>query len=200
MPVFEYGQEEMDYLKRKDKKLGSVIDRIGIIEREIIPDPFEALISSIVSQQISNKAADTVWKRLCDMLGCVTPETIKNVDISDIQHCGMTMKKAGYIKGIADAALSGSIDFHNLSSQTDGEIIKELSSLHGVGVWTAEMILIFSLCRPNVLSYNDLGIRRGIINLHNLKELTKEDFERYRKKYSPYCSVASFYLWSLSGM
>ncbi|NLY31532.1 MAG: DNA-3-methyladenine glycosylase 2 family protein, partial [Firmicutes bacterium] len=73
------------------------------------------------------------------------------------------------------------------------------TALPGVGVWTAEMLLIFSLNRPNILSYNDLAIRRGITNLYGLKELTRDQFEKYRARYSPYCSVASLYLWELSG-
>jgi len=169
-----------------------------MIEREITPEPFHALVSSVVSQQISNKAAETVWKRLSNLLGSITPESISKVSQAEIQSCGMTIRKAGYIKGIADAAISGEINFETLHALTDGEIIKKLSALNGVGVWTAEMLLIFSLCRPNVVSYGDLAIRRGMMNLYNLKDLPKEKFARYIKRYSPYGSVASFYLWELS--
>ena len=200
MPIFEYGQKEIDHLKRKDKKLGAAIDKIGMIQREIMPDPFTALISSVVSQQISKKAAETVWNRLATLLGNLTPESITQVELSAIQSCGMSERKARYILGIADAAKSGVIDFRLLDTLTDEEIIKKLSSLHGVGVWTAEMILILSLCRPNVVSYKDLAICRGMTNLYGLKELSKVTFERYRKRYSPYGSVTSLYLWELSVM
>ncbi|KPU42354.1 DNA-3-methyladenine glycosylase 2 [Oxobacter pfennigii] len=200
MDIFEYGQREMDYLKKKDRKLAAAIDKIGIIKRGITKDTFAALVSSIISQQISGKAAETVWNRLQNLLGSVTPEAIADKDISEIQGCGMSLKKAGYIKGIAQAALSKEVDFENLYKLSDEEIIKKLSSLHGVGVWTAEMLLIFSLCRPDVLSYKDLAIQRGMMNLYGHKELTKERFERYRKRYSPYGSVASLYLWALSVM
>ena len=197
---FEYGEKEIDYLKRKDKKLGDAIIKIGKIQREIIPDPFIALISSVVGQQISAKAAETVWNRLNNLLGSITPESISKADISDIQRCGMSNRKAEYIIGIADAAISGKVDFNELHTMTNEEIIKKLSSLHGVGVWTAEMLLIFSLCRPDVVSYKDLAIRRGMMNLYGLKELPKEKFEKYRARYSPYGSVASLYLWALSVM
>ncbi len=200
MEIFQYGQKEIDYLSKKDKKLGAAIDRIGMIEREITPDPFEALVSSIVGQQISSKAADTVWRRLCNLLGSIVPESIAKADIHEIKGCGMSLKKAGYIKNIAEASISGEVDFNILSTLPDEEIIKKLSSLHGVGVWTAEMLLIFSLCRPDVVSYKDLAIRRGMMNLYDLKELKKADFEAYRKRYSPYGSVASLYLWALSVM
>ncbi len=198
MEIFKYGEKEIEYLKKKDKKLGAAIDKIGMIEREITPDPFTALVSSIVGQQISSKAADTVWNRLCQLLGSITPETIAGADLPQIQSCGMSNRKAEYIKGIADAALSGEVDFAMLHTLTDEEIITKLSSLHGVGAWTAEMLLIFSLSRPDVVSFKDLAIRRGMMNLYGLKELPKEKFERYRKRYSPYGSVASLYLWALS--
>lgn len=198
MEIFRYGQKETDYLKKRDKKLGAAIDKIGIIEREIIPDPFIALVSSVVSQQISSKAAETVWSRLLQLLSDISPASIAKADLSLLQSCGITMKKAGYIKGIADAAISGEVDFNNLHTLTDEEIIIKLSSLHGVGVWTVEMLLIFSLMRPDVVSYKDLAIRRGMMNLYGIKELPREKFERYRKRYSPYGSVASLYLWALS--
>ncbi|MBC2723050.1 DNA-3-methyladenine glycosylase [Desulfosporosinus sp.] len=198
MQTFPYGQKEMDYLKAKDKKLGAAIDRIGVIKRGITPDPFIALISSVVSQQISKKAAETVWNRLVTLLGQITPESIAEKDLSVIQSCGMSERKAGYIKGIADSAITGRVDFKGLHNLPDQEIIETLSSLHGVGVWTAEMLLIFSLTRPNVVSYKDLAICRGMMNLYGLKDLPKEKFEGYRKRYSPYGSVASLYLWELS--
>ncbi|WP_017414968.1 DNA-3-methyladenine glycosylase family protein [Clostridium tunisiense] len=198
MEIFKYGAKEIEYLKKKDKKLGAAIEKIGIIERKINPDPFKALVSSIVSQQISTKAAETVWNRFTNVIGVVTPENIEKVSLEEIQGCGMSLRKVGYIKGIAEAAISGEVNFGELNDLTDGEIIKKLSALKGVGVWTAEMLLIFSLCRPDVVSYGDLAIRRGMMNLYGLKELPKEKFERYRKRYSPYGSVASLYLWALS--
>jgi DNA-3-methyladenine glycosylase II len=198
MHIFKYGQKEIKYLKSRDKKLAAAIDRIGMIEREVIPDPFTALVSSIVGQQISSKAADTVWNRLEALLETITPESIAKTEISEIQACGMSARKAGYIKGAAEAALSGQVDFNALHTLSDEEIIIKLSSLRGVGIWTAEMLLIFSLCRPDVVSFKDLAICRGMMNLYGLKELPKEKFERYRKRYSPYGSVASLYLWALS--
>lgn len=198
MYIFEYGQKEIDYLKSKDKKLGAAIDKIGIIKRKVTPDPFEALISSVVGQQISSKAAVTVWNRLVELLGNITPDSISQADISKIQVCGMSQRKAGYIKGIAEASISGEVDFNLLQRMTDEEVIKKLSSLHGVGEWTAEMLLIFSLNRQDVVSYKDLAIRRGMMNLYGLKELPKEKFEKYKKRYSPYGSVASLYMWALS--
>ncbi|MEW9123950.1 MAG: DNA-3-methyladenine glycosylase [Thermotaleaceae bacterium] len=198
MKYFQYGQKEIEYLKKKDKKLSAAIERIGLIEREITPDPFEALVSSIVSQQISKKAAQTVWNRFCELIDGVTAENILKVSEERIQKCGMSMRKVGYIRRIAEAAATGEIDFHHLYLLSDQEIIKKLSALHGVGVWTVEMLLIFSLNRLDIVSYKDLAICRGMMNLYGLKTLSKEQFEKYKKRYSPYGSVASLYLWELS--
>lgn len=198
MNYFNYGEKEIDYLKKRDKVLGKAIDRIGMIKREIILDPFQGLISSIVSQQISTKAAITVSERLLELVGGINPESIANAELEMIQKCGMSNRKALYIKGVGEAAVSKTVDFHRLHLLSDEEVIKSLTSLYGVGVWTAEMIMIFSLQRPDILSFKDLGIRRGIMNLYGLEELTNKDFEIYKERYSPYGSVASLYLWEIS--
>lgn len=195
---FEYGQKEVEYLKEKDPILAAAIDKIGMVKRELDTDVFSSLISSIISQQISTKAAVTVKNRLIESIGELRPENINTLDVEDIQKCGMSMRKANYIKGIADAAISKEVDFDHLHKLSDEEVIKELVSLKGVGEWTAEMLLIHSLERPNILSFKDLGIRRGIMKLYSLEEITKEKFEILRERYSPYCTVASLYLWEIS--
>ena len=200
MEIFSYGPLEIDHLKRRDQKLGAAIEMIGAIEREIRPDPFDALVMSIVAQQISNKAANAIRGRLRVLFGKITPDRIEGADISDMQKCGLSARKAEYIKGIAGAAGRGEIDFSRFHEMTDKDIIDQLSSLRGVGVWTAEMLLLFSLRRPDVLSWGDQAIRRAMMSLYGLNRLTREQFERYRRRYSPYGSVASLYLWALSGM
>jgi len=198
MDYFKYGEKEINYLKEKDKQLGKEIDRIGMIERKVNPDVFSALITSVIGQQISTKAAATVASRLMELVGSFTPEKIENVEVESIQKCGMSLRKANYIKGIAQAAISKEIDFQNLYKLSDDQVIKELTTLKGIGEWTVEMLLIHSLERPNILSYKDLGIRRGIMRLHELEELSKKEFKIYEKKYSPYGTVASIYLWKIS--
>jgi DNA-3-methyladenine glycosylase II len=200
MKIFEYGQTEIEHLRRRDKKLGAAIEVIGLIKREIRPDPFAALVMSVVAQQISNKAADAIRGRLHTLLEEITPESIAGADSSQMRECGLSGRKIDYIKRIPDAALRGEIDVSCFHNMTDEEIIRQLSSLRGIGVWTAEMLLLFSLCRPDLVSWGDQAIRRGMMNLYGLKTLTKSQFQRYRKRYSPYGSVASLYLWALSGM
>ncbi len=195
---FRYGEKEVNYLKSRDRRLGEVIDRMGPLEVEVMPDVFTALVFSIINQQVSSKAADTVWARLLEMTGTMTPETVLAMDPEALQKCGTTHKKISYIQGIAEAVVIGRVDLNKLHHLSDHQVIKSLSSLHGIGPWTAEMILLFSLHRYDVVSYDDLAIRRGIMKLYGLDQLPKEEFQRYRKRYSPYGSVASLYLWEVS--
>ena len=116
MEIFRYGHQELEHLKKRDKKLGAAIEKIGMIEREIIPDLFSALVNSIVGQQISSKAATTVWNRLQEQLGTISPETIESATIESIQQCGLSMRKAGYIKGIAEAVISRKLNLAQLYS------------------------------------------------------------------------------------
>jgi DNA-3-methyladenine glycosylase II len=198
MEVYKYGRLEIEYLKKKDKRLGLAIERFGMIERRVIPDLFAALVNSVVAQQISVKAADTVWRRLQDCCGDINPRNIVAADKEHMQRCGLSMRKAGYIKGIGEAAVQGRLKLSELHELPDCDVVKRLSALPGIGVWTAEMLLIFSLQRPNVLSWGDLGIQRGMMSLYGHRKLDRSQFERYRKRYSPHGSVASLYLWKVA--
>ncbi len=195
MEYFRYGKKEMDYLSERDDKLAAVIKQYGKLNRKVNPSIFEALVSSIIAQQISNKAAGTVNARLKELLGEVTPATIGACDHQSIQQCGMTGKKANYIKTSADAILLGKINLDNLPSLTDKAIIGQLTSLPGVGLWTAEMLLLHALQRPDIFSHNDLVINRNLMALHHLDKMDKTTFKVYKKLYSPYGSVAMIYLW-----
>jgi len=176
MQIFKYGQREIQYLKERDRILGAAIDRIGMIERAVIPDLFTALINSIVGQQISSKAAETVWNRLVEKIGCITPENIAAASPETIQQCGMSGRKVRYIKDIAKAVIDRKVDLQELQNKSDDEVINCLSSLNEIGKWTAEMLLIFSMERPDVVSRGDLGIRRRMIKLYGLETLSKEEF------------------------
>lgn len=199
MPIFPYGSTETEHLKKRCKKMGELIERLGPLERAVHPDPFQALITSVLSQQISSKGAATVCDRFRTLVGEMTPARVAALPVETLQTCGTSLRKASYIKGIAEAALNGDIDFAGLRDMPDEAVIRHLSALRGVGVWTAEMLLIFSLCRPDVVSWLDLGIRKGMMMLYGKKDLTPRQFAAYRKRYSPYGSVASLYLWTLAG-
>lgn len=192
---FKYGEKELNYLKRKDKKLAYVIDKIGFVERNIEPDIFVCIVKNIVGQQISNKALDTIWNRFIDRIGTVTPENIYN---SDLDGIGVSAKKVVWIKEFSRKILENEFDIDALYEKSDSDAIKELCTLDGIGKWTAEMVLIFSMNRMDILSYGDFGIKNGMKILYDKKEITKDVFEKYKKRYSPYGSVASIYLWEVS--
>ena len=195
----EYGEREREYLRRRDPALGRWIDRLGEVRREMMPDLFEALCHSIAGQQISSKAHAAVWEKLKTRLGEVTPETVAAAPEQALRGAGLSGRKAGYLKTAADRVLSGELDLGKLREKSDREVAEQLCLLPGVGQWTAEMLLIFSLGRPDVLSFGDFGIRKGLSMVHPRTEINRENFEKYRKRYSPYGSTASLYLWAVAG-
>ena len=197
--IFEYTEKETDYLKEKDKKLSPIIDKLGHIERTVDSDLFSAVVHHIIGQQISTKAQETVWLRMTETLGAVTPESINNADRNTLQSVGITFRKVDYIKDFSAKVVSGEFNLKEVESMPDDEAIKALSSLKGVGVWTAEMILLFCLQRPNILSYDDLAIQRGMRMVYRHKSIDRKLFEKYRKRLTPYCSVASLYFWAVAG-
>ncbi len=197
-PCFTYGLTELQHLRHADARMALAIDRIGLVERRVIPDLFSALVNSIVGQQISTKAHVTIWQRMEQALAPLTPEAILALTPSQLQAFGLSFRKVGYIQGIAREALEGSLDIPALALMDDEAVCQRLMKLNGIGRWSAEMLLLFSMQRPNVLSYGDLAIRRGLCRLHHHRTLTPALFERYRRRYSPYCSVASLYLWEVA--
>ena len=196
---FEYGENEITYLRNKDKKLSEVIDQIGMIEREVDTDLFSAVVHHIIGQQISTKAQTTIWQRMKETLGEVNAETILSADISKLQSLGMTFRKAEYITDFARKVHEGVFDLEKVAQMSDEAAIKELASLKGIGVWTAEMILLFCLPRPDIFSYDDLAIQRGLRMVYHHRKIDRKLFEKYRRRFSPYCSVASLYLWAVAG-
>lgn len=192
---FIYPEAAIEHLKKKDKKLKAMIDLIGPIERTINPNLFQSLISSIVAQQISNKAYDTVFNRL-KQLTPIEPYEILKCSNEAIQSCGMSFKKVSYIKGAAQ--FFSELDLPQLNELTSEEIIELFIGLNGIGRWTVEMLLIFSLNRLDIFPKQDLGVKRGLNILHKHKQLTNEFMRKYEKRYAPYGSVAALYLWEIS--
>lgn len=195
---FEYGAREIDYLKSKDTALCKAIDEIGFVQREIISDMFMALINSIIGQQISTKAQETIWLRFQTMFEPLTAEHIASIPIDELKKCGISMKKASYIGEIANNILDGSLNLAELQAMSDADVARRLSQIKGIGVWTAEMLMIFSMQRMDIISRNDMAIIRGLRMLYRHREITPKLFEKYKKRYSPYATVASLYLWKIS--
>lgn len=195
----EYGEKEISYLKSKDAKLAEVIDTLGFVEREIDTDLFSAVVHHIIGQQISTKAQATIWQRMQDALGQVNAETILSAGVSNLQALGISFRKAEYITDFARKVHTGEFDIEAISQMSDTDAISALSSLKGIGVWTAEMILLFCMQRPDIFSYDDLAIQRGLRMVYHHRRIDRKLFEKYRRRFSPYCSVASLYLWAVSG-
>ena len=196
---FQYTTKETDYLSQKDKRLGEAIQKIGPIQREVDTDLFSAVVHHIIGQQISTKAQATIWQRMRETLGTVDAEHILTAGVPQLQKLGMTFRKAEYITDFAQKVQSGEFDLEGIWQKPDEEAIRELSSLKGIGVWTAEMILLFCMQRPDVFSYDDLAIQRGLRMLYHHRKIDRKLFAKYRRRFSPYCSVASLYLWAIAG-
>lgn len=195
---FPYGDEEVAYLKARDKKLAPVIDQIGHVYRAMDGDLFGSVMHHIIGQQVSTAAQQTVWKRMREGLGEVSAVAVAASNADELQAFGTTFRKADYMLDFARKVDSGEFDLDAVRSMPDEDAIAALSSLRGVGEWTAEMILLFCLGRPDILSFKDLAIQRGMRAVYHHREITREQFERYRRRYSPYGSVASLYLWEVS--
>lgn len=195
---FEYGEKELNHLKKQDERMKWAIETIGHIDRNVNPDLFTGLMSSIIAQQISSKAAKTVWTRFEALCDAVTPERVNALSIESIQKLGMSYRKANYISEIANRVVTGALDLEALNALSDAEVATKLKSLPGIGVWTAEMLMIFSMQRTNIVSWDDLAIRRGMMRLYGLEKLDKQLFADIRERYTPFGSVASLYLWEIS--
>ena len=196
---FSYGEREIRYLKGRDPRLAAVIDAVGHVERPVDPDLFSAVVHHIVGQQISTKAQATVWRRMVETMGRVDAGAVAALGAEGLQSLGISFRKAGYILEFARRVQGGGFDLDALWDMTDEDAIAALASLKGVGVWTAEMILLFCMERPDILSFDDLAIQRGLRMVYHHRRIDRPLFERYRRRYSPYGSVASLYLWAVAG-
>ena len=148
---------------------------------------------------LSNKVADIIQTRFEKLLGDVTPQNVLRIDDDEIRKCGISYSKINYIKGFARMVLNGEIDLASIYDMSDEEIIKYLTKIKGVGKWTAEMIATFSLGRLNIFSFDDVALRAGIMKVHTeFKSLSKTRFERLKKLYSPYCTVAAIYYYHVN--
>ena len=195
MKFVQYGETETEYLKRKDKRLAAVIDCIGHIDRPMDDDLYSSVVHHIIGQQISSAAQKTVWNRLQEKLGSVTPENVYTLSREELQACGMTFRKAEYILDFTEQVVSGQFDLAAVAAMSDAEAIAALSRLKGIGVWTAEMILLFALGRKNIFAYDDLAVQRGLRMVYHHRKIDRKLFEKYRRRFSPYCSIASLYFW-----
>jgi DNA-3-methyladenine glycosylase II len=188
------------HLRRRDRKIGKLIDRHGPCalggKRR---DPFHVLSNSIISQQLSVKAADTILGRVRITVGAkggLKPQHLLAVTQEQLRACGLSNAKAKWLKALAELTHSGEFSFARLHKLDDEAAIEALDALPGIGRWTAEMMLIFALDRPDVFSLGDVGLRRAMNQLYNRGEaLDDESTLAITERWAPYRSVASWYLW-----
>jgi DNA-3-methyladenine glycosylase II len=186
------------HLRRVDPHLRAIIDRIGPCRLEPAPDRFGSLVRSIVSQQISTKAAMSISRRLGDLSGLpYQPGRIIAIADEELRGAGLSAAKARYIRNLAEAVAAGDLPLDDIDdSWGEEEITVALTAVKGIGVWTAEMFLIFVLNRPDILPASDLGVRAALRDRHELAELPKpRDCHALAERWRPYRTVASWYIW-----
>jgi DNA-3-methyladenine glycosylase II len=191
-----------EYLRKQDPVLRRLIDEGGPIDpaidrRASRPDPYIALSRAIVGQQLSTKAAASIWDKFVGLFGGEPrPEQVAKADDERLRSAGLSNSKTAYLKDLAGRVARGELDLVEIAELSDEDIIAELTEIKGIGRWTAEMFLIFHLGRPDVLSAGDLGIRRAVQTAYGLDDLPgPTDLERIADPWRPERTLACLYLW-----
>lgn len=195
---FPYGETELAYLSRRDPKLGAVIAHLGKLEKFCYSDLFQGLVQIILGQQISAKAQAAIWGRLNASLPVISPENILNTDIEVFRAAGVSARKMHYIQGIAEKIQTKEVSLEEIRQMSDQDAITALCRFKGIGEWTAKILLVMALKRQNIFNEQDLSVQRGLRMLHGHRAITPHLLTKYRRLYSPYNSVAMFYLYAIS--
>jgi DNA-3-methyladenine glycosylase II len=194
--VPEYWDEARKYLTRKDRVLKRLIPQFGNACLQSRGDAFTTLARSIVGQQISVKAAQTVWDRFAGLPKRMTPPSVLKLKVDDMRAAGLSARKIEYLVDLALHFDSGAVHVESWRDMQDEDIISELVGIRGIGRWTAEMFLIFHLMRPNVLPLDDVGLITGISkNYFSGDPVSRSDAREVAAAWNPYCSVATWYIW-----
>lgn len=176
--------------------MADFVERYGNASLVSRGDPFSTLVRSIVGQQISVKAADSVWSRVMAHLPQLTPDKILSSSPDALRSCGLSARKVEYIVDLAGHFSTGQIHLNNWPDMSDAEIIAELTAVRGIGVWTAEMFLIFNQLRPDVFPLDDIGLQKAVAR-HYLEgeRPTRRQLAQIGERWRPWRSVATWYLW-----
>ena len=189
------------HLSHADKRMEKLIDKFGPPNFNLMNNYYESLIRSIVYQQLSGKAASIIYERFLDLFVFdiyPEPKDILAVSIETLRSSGLSYQKVNYIRDLSEKWQDETINLTDIDSMTDEEISSELIKVKGIGQWTADMFLMFTLGRPDVFPFGDLGIQKGVMILTNMNRLpTQKEMERKTKKWQPYRTVAAWYLWKL---
>jgi DNA-3-methyladenine glycosylase II len=192
----DYWEEACKHLSRKDRVMKRLIPKFGDACLESRGDAFTTLARSIVGQQISVKAAQTVWDKFAVLPRKLTPANVLKLKVDDMRAAGLSARKVEYLVDLAIHFDSGAVHVDAWKDMADELIIEELVAIRGIGRWTAEMFLIFHLMRPNVLPVDDLGLLNGIsVNYFSGDPVSRSDARDVAVAWAPYCSVATWYIW-----
>lgn len=192
----DYWPEACKHLARKDRVMKRLIPQFGDACLQSRGDAFTTLARSIVGQQISVKAAQTVWDRFARLPRKMTAANVLKLKVDDMQAAGLSARKIEYLVDLALHFDSGAIHVDAWQSMSDDEIITELVGIRGIGRWTAEMFLIFHLMRPNVLPLDDIGLINGISrNYFSGDPVSRSEAREVAQAWEPFCSVATWYIW-----
>ena len=191
-----YWDDACKHLMKKDRVMKRLIPQFGDATLQTRGDAFTTLARSIVGQQISVKAAQTVWDRFAKLPRKVTPANVLKLKVDDMRAAGLSARKVEYLVDLALKFDAGAVHVKSWEEMDDEAIIAELVSIRGIGRWTAEIFLMFHLMRPNVLPLDDVGLINGISkNYFSGESVSRSDAREVAAAWSPYCSVATWYIW-----
>jgi DNA-3-methyladenine glycosylase II len=191
-------EQAIRHLRKADPVMRNVIRKAGPFTMQLHRNRFRALVFSILGQQISGKAAASIRARLIEYLKPeqISPQSIARLTPEKLRRVGVSLQKANYLLDLATQVAEGKLRLDRVARMSDEDVIDALVQVKGIGVWTAQMFLIFSLGRPDVFPHDDLGVRSAIRNLYGLEELpNKEISHRIATPWRPYATVASWYCW-----
>lgn len=190
----------LSHLRAADPALGAIIDRVG--KFHLTPRTegthFDYVVRCIVGQQLSGKAAATIYQRVRDLYGggFPTPAQLLKTPVATLRAAGLSGRKVEYVKELAERTQKRSIAILRIHEMSDDEVMETLVSVRGIGRWTAQMVLMFRLGRPDVLPELDLGVQKAVQRLHRMRKLpTPEKLQKIGKKWAPYRTIAAWYLW-----
>ncbi|MBP9669954.1 DNA-3-methyladenine glycosylase 2 family protein [Candidatus Woesebacteria bacterium] len=186
------------HFAKVDPKIASVLETVDLsewFEDRPSSDHFYNLTRNIIYQQLAGKAASTIFGRFKDLVGDIKPEHVIKFEDQSFRDVGLSWAKAKYVKDLAGKIISGELDLAKIDTLDNEGVINELTKVKGIGRWTAEMFLLFTLHRENVFSYLDLGLKNGLIKLYGIKSPTPAQIQKIIKKWSPYESYGSICLW-----
>lgn len=192
-------RKAISHLKKSDPVMAAIIEQIGSYRITYDEPKFHSLAEAIVYQQLSGKAAATIFKRLTDLGGNpLTPEGVLGLSEQQLRNAGLSRQKLEYVRDLAAKTRSGELDFSRFPVMSDDEVIEKLTRVKGIGVWTAHMFLMYALKRRDVLPTGDLGIQTAMRKFYKKRRLLRpSEMEKIAKCWSPYRTVACWYLWQI---